>query len=389
MKKFLFFSCLLALFTLSESEMQAQLFKKKDKPPKEKKDKGKKGKKNKKGQGYQGFNPGQALTPEEREKQMTSSTRKILNMFNFSIEKDFGYFSYENPLTGVSVVRNPRGDQLFIVPAGEEGGGGPFNAYSNWFNDLTPVDITRIDDDAEVVLTDTTSFVYENSGRINPFTLRLSFSIRKVDKKHLKRTGERIFSDDELVRIGGGISFGKMKFRNTINTQDVNGRLRSFTLPTTELSTTKMFGSVTYNAYRYGDLSLLLDLSGGVWKTKTSDINQSIVKYDPFFNVGVIFEQKFSKYFKVYIRPSFELRQYSLSNEFVSTTHKFSIFSISIGALLKYPIYPRNRYKAHRVKMEHVFNGKIYRGRSIFQRQNPRIGQYGKSRKERVKIGGN
>jgi len=387
LKKLLFFTFLIAAFTLSQENAHAQLFKKKDKPPKEKKTKKSKKKKD---QAYQGFSPGQApLTPEQRAKQQVSQVRKILNMFNFSIEKGYGYFSYQNELTGVSVVRNPRGDQLFIVPTGESSGQGPFNAYNNWFNDLTPLDITRIDDDAEVVGTDTTNFVYKNNGRINPFTLRLSFSIRKVDKKHLKRTGERIMTDDELLRIGGGISFGKFKFRNDRNTQDINARLRSFILPVQEISTTKIFGSVTYNAYRYGDLSLLVDLSGGVWKTKSSALNQSIVKYDPFFNLGVIFEQKISKYFKVYLRPSFEIRQYNISNDLISVPHKFSVFSIDIGALIKYPTYPRNKYKAHRVKMEHIFNGKIYRGRSIFQRQNPRTGQFGKSRKEKVRIGGN
>lgn len=387
MKKLLILVFLLLAATFTPEVAQAQLFKKKDKPPKEKKDKKKK---KKKGEGgYEGFAPQQALTPEEQRKKMINPVRKVLNMFNVSVEKGWGYFSYQNQLTGVSVVRNPRGDLLYILPSGETTGQGPFNAYNNWFSGLDGVNITRIDDDAEIVNTDTTSFVYENNGRINPFTLRLSFSIRKVDKAHLKRTGERIYSDDELLRIGGGISFGNLKFRNNRNTQEISTRLRSFQLPITEINTTKMFGSVTYNAYRYGDLSLLLDLSGGVWKTKANQVDQTFVNYDPFFNVGLIFEQKVSKYFKVYIRPSFEVRQFSLTNDAISVPHQFSIFTIDIGALIKYPTYPRNRFKAHRVKMEHVFNGKIYRGRSIFQRQNPRTGQFGTGKKEKVKIGGN
>lgn len=382
MKKLLFLLTLLFALMAIHEPVQAQLFKKKDK-------KEKKSKNNDNAQGYQGFAPLQALSPEEQRKQMINPIRKILNMFNVSVEKGYGYFSYQNQLTGVSVVRSPRGDRLFIVPSGETNGNGPFNAYDNWFNGLNGVDVFRIDDDAEVVNTDTTDFVYTNNGRINPWTLRVSFSFRKVDKQHLKRTGERIMSDEELLRIGAGISAGKLKFRNDRNIQDISSRLGSFMLPVTELSTTKMFGSVTYNAYRYGDLSVLLDLSGGVWKTKADQLDQTLVTFDPFFNVGVIFEKKVSKYFKVYIKPSIELRQYSLTNESLTIPHKFSIFSVDIGALIKYPLYPRNRYKAHRVQMEHVFNGKIYRGRSIFQRQNPRTGQFGTTRKEKVRFGGN
>ena len=165
----------------------------------------------------------------------------------------------------------------------------------------------------------------------------------------------------------------------------MNSQLGNFELPGTRVSTTKVFGSVTVNAYQYGDLSLLADLSAGIWKIWSQHFNQNLVKHDPFFNIGLIFEKKFSKYFKVYIRPSFEMRQFGLANGAVSVRHRFSIFTIDLGALIKYPIYPRNRFKAHRVQMEHVFKGRIYRGRSIFQRQNPRIGQHGLSRKKKVR----
>ena len=55
--------------------------------------------------------------------------------------------------------------------------------------------------------------------------------------------------------------------------------------------------------------------------------------------------------------------------------HQFMMFSVSVGLVLKYPIYPRNKYQADQVQMEHVFNGKIYRGRPFYQNQNPRYGQ--------------
>ena len=388
MKKLLFLWVVLAALVSLPSEAEAQLFKKKDKPPKEKKKGKKKGGKKGQAQQYQGFNPGQALTPEQQKAQMVNPMRKILNQFNLSVEKGYGFFSYQNALTGVSVIRNPAGDMLSLAAGNVNPGAGQTTVYSNWFNDLNTTTVARIDDDAEVVNADADNLVYRNSGRLNPLTLRLSYSIRKVDKKHLKRTGERIMTDDELLRIGVGFSTGRIKFRNDAHTQDVSGRLGDYVLPITKISTTKMFGSISYNAYQYGDLSLLADLSAGVWKARSQDINGDVATFDPFFNIGLIFEKKISKYFKVYIRPSFEIRQYTLADGAISVPHKFSVFTIDIGALIKYPVYPRNRFKAHRVQMEHVFNGKIYRGRSIFQRQNPRIGQHGLSRKEKVRTGG-
>ncbi|MCO6360638.1 hypothetical protein [Roseivirga pacifica] len=342
------------------------------------------GKKKKKMSSVGGFTVQEALTPEERkkamERQLVSPVRKFINRFNFNIEKSYGYFSYKSELTDVSVVRNPRGDLLYIVPLGEETS--PSNAFSNWMTDLTPITINRIDDDSQIVRTDTTSFIYSNNGRYNPLSLRVSFSLKKVDKTHLETTGEKRYLEEDLLRIGGGIGWGKMKFRNPASTQDVDPFLRNYTLPEQEISTTKMYGSITYNAYSLGDFAILADVQGGVWKTKTSQLNQELVTYDPFFNVGVMFQRSFSKYFKGYIRPSVEMRSYTIANEQVSVPHNFTIFSIDFGLLLKYPTYPRNKYKAHMVQMEHVFNGKMYRGRPFYRKQNPRYGQRRNSKKE-------
>lgn len=346
---------------------------------------GKKKEKKSKKREYQGVIPPEELTPEQRRARMVNPVRKFFNQFNLNVEKGYGFFSYQNTLNGLNVVRSPAGHLLYIVPGSAKVGAGPVTGYRNWFNDLKTLNIPRIDDDAEVV--NANSLVYRNSGRLNPLTLRLSYSIKKVDKGHLKRTGERIMTDNELLRIGGGISFGSIWFKNKVHTQEVNSRLGNFKLPITRVSTTKVFGSVTVNAYQYGDLSLLADVSAGIWKTRSRQFNRDFVKHDPFFNIGLIFEKKFSKYFKVYIRPSFEMRRFRLANEAISVNHRFSIFTIDIGALIKYPVYPRNRFKAHRVQMEHIFRGRIYRGRSIFQRQNPRIGQHGLSRKKKVKTG--
>ncbi len=318
------------------------------------------------------------LEKEERkfQRRLVNPIRKTINRFNFSIEKGVGYFSYRNPLSDVSVIRDPRGDQLYIVPLDEEQGlTSPINAFNNWFTDLTPVGIERIDDDSHIVRTDTTSFTYNNNGRINPLTFRFSISLKKLDKGHYERTKEKIYLDDDMIRIGGGIGFGGLRFRNPASSQDVSSLLRGYALPETKLSTTKLFASLSYNMYTLGDYSIHADVLGGVWKVKARQVNTDVVNYDPFFNIGVMFQMKFSKYFKGYIRPSFELRSYTVSNDLVNIQHKFSVFTIDLGLLFKYPIYPRNKYQADQVQMEHIFNNKIYRGRPFYRKQNPRFGQ--------------
>lgn len=357
------FLLLLTLTILGTPEADAQLFKRK-----------------KKKTNVSGLVIEEAPDLESQKRQLqrrlVNPIRKNLNRFNFSIEKGVGYFSYQNPMTDVSVIRDPTTSQLYIVPLGEEQGlTSPINAFSNWFTDLTPIGIERIDDDSHIVRTDTSDFVYKNNGRINPLTFRFSLSLKKLDKGHFQRTGEKIYQDDDMIRIGGGIGFGALNFRNPASTQSVSNDFRGFTLPTTKLSTTKLFASLSYNFYTLGDYSIHADVLGGVWKVKASQVNKEVINYDPFFNIGLMFQTKFSKYFKGYIRPSFEMRSYTVSNDLVNIQHKFSVFSIDIGLLFKYPIYPRNKYKADQVQMEHVFNNKIYRGRPFYRKQNPRFGQ--------------
>lgn len=363
MLKIRLFLLFITLTIFGASEANAQLFKRK-----------------KKKTNVSGLVIEEAPDLEKQERQLqrrlVNPVRKNLNRFNFSIEKGVGYFSYQNPLTDVSVIRDPSGSQLYIVPLGEEEGlTSPINAFDNWFSDLTPVGIQRIDDDSHIVRTDTTDFLYKNNGRINPLTLRFSLSLKKIDKGHYERTKEKIYLEDDLLRIGGGIGFGALNFRNPASTQGVSDRLGNFTLPSTKLSTTKLFASLSYNMYTLGDYSIHADVLGGVWKVKAKQVNKEVVNYDPFFNIGIMFQMKFTKYFKGYIRPSFEMRSYTVSNELINIQHKFSVFSLDIGLLFKYPIYPRNKYKADQVQMEHIFNNKIYRGRPFYRKQNPRFGQ--------------
>lgn len=327
-----------------------------------------------------GFTLREAPSEEDRQKalqkQLVNPIRKFLNGFNFHIEKSLGYFSYRSALSDVSVLRDPTNQQLYIVPIGQEASiTPPINAFSNWFTDLTPTTINRIDDDSQIIRTDTINFAYTNWGRVNPWNFRLDYSFKKVDKAHQQRTGEKRYLEQDLFRIGVGISFGAFKFKQNAHQQEADPVLRVYPLAKTKISSTKMFGSASYNFYSMGDLTILADVYGGVWKSKTEDINETIVTYDPFFNVGIMFQTTWSKYFKGYIRPSFEMRSYTLANELVSIPHNFTIFSVDLGLILKYPTYPRNKYQAHMVQMEHVFNGKIYRGRPFYRKQNPRTGQ--------------
>lgn len=365
--KYTFFVTFLLLLLSPSAE--AQLFKKK-----------------KKKTSVSGFTLQEAPTEEQRkkaaERQMVSPVRKFLNGFNFHVQKGFGLYNYQSSLSEVAVIRHLDTDALYLLSTTGEGNGTTvIKAYENWFSNLTGPQLYNINPANQMLRTDTVDFTYRNRGNINPWTFRLDYSFKKVDKEHQQRTGEKRYLDQDQLRVGVGFSFGSFKWRDNVHQQEVDPMLGNYQIPTARISSTKMFGSISYHVYQIGGTDIFADVYGGVWNSKTQDINETFVTYDPFFNVGIMFQTTWSKYFKGYIRPSFEMRSYTLADDLISVPHQFNVFSIDIGLILKYPTYPRNKFKADMVQMEHVFNGKIYRGRPFYRKQNPRTGQRRNSRR--------
>jgi len=152
-----------------------------------------------------GFVLEEGMTPEEREKaikrQLVNPVREMLNRFNLQVEKSFGFFNYQNTLEGVTVVRSSNLENLYAVPLGNESLTLPEpQGIDNWTTDLNATTFPRIDDDSHLVGTDTAALIYRNPGSINPLTLRLSFSLKKLDKEHFKTTGDKRYLDEDLLR---------------------------------------------------------------------------------------------------------------------------------------------------------------------------------------------
>jgi len=318
---------------------------------------------------------------------VVNPVRKIMNMFNLSFEVGASYFTHQQELTDVLLVRTEDPiPLLYIIPAADESSTiRPYNGFNNWFNDFSPLSIGEIHDDDLKVRTTSNPITYENSGSYVPIAFRLSFSIKKLDKQHYKITGDRRQSEDDMVRIGGGIGFGKMRYRNAVMTPSLNEPIGTYHMPFTKVSQNKMFGSIDINVYSKLDFTMFLNLEAGTWQFKKESFNQEYTVYDPFYSIGITFEKTVSKYFKLYMRPAVELREFKLTNGQINVTNKVKMFSINFGALLKYPTYPRNKFSANHVQMEHIFNGKKYRGRPFYKKQNPRIGQNMPKQKKTLK----
>ncbi len=320
---------------------------------------------------------------QKRQGPQVSPIRKVLNMFNFHVELAPSSFTHSNTFNDLILVRTDNPESwIYAARSAEAGSGAPFTALTNWFNTNRPVVFDQIYDEDLAISTDTLSLKWTNQGATTPVNLRVSFSIKKLDKLHYKTTGERRTLDQDFIRIGGGISMSKVKYKNNFFTTEDEPNYGNLLIPVTETRMKRVFGTVDVNVWNYVDYTLFVSVMAGTWEYKVEDFNSDYVTYDPFYSIGVTLEKQFSKYFKVYLRPSVEFRNYNFMAEEIMVPNKITSFNLNLGFIIKYPTYPRNRFKPHQVQMEHVFNGKLYRGRSIFRRQNPRIGQNFRQRKK-------
>lgn len=340
------------------------------------------GQRNKSQQSGNSFVPPTA--DKKKPSQMVSPVRKALNMLNFSIEAGLGTFNHNQDIDNLVVVRTNNPEHwIYAFPSFDNTSPGPYLAETNWFNDSRQVLFDQIHDDDYAISSDTLALSFVNNGNYRPVTFKLSLSIKKTDKVHFNTTGERKSLEEDLVRIGGGMSVGQVNYKNSFFTVEDHPEYGEMRINTTKTSQKKFFATAALNVYSYADYTVFVDLEAGAWQFKEEDFNTEVIQFDPFFSIGLTFEKQFSKYFRMYLRPAAEFRNYQFQSDNVIVPNKLNMFSLNLGLLLKYPTYPRNRNSGHNVQMEHVYNGKIYRGRSIFRKQNPRIGQNMKRQKRR------
>ena len=132
------------------------------------------------------------------------------------------------------------------------------------------------------------------------------------------------------------------------------------------------------DAIRIGDWIISGDLRIGGWNPGKK-FNRPQMEKSLFFNLGGGFEYDKAEYFKIFIRPSFELRSYNLLIPETSSSlrHRSNNINIQFGAIVRLPEKRRCPLKRCQVQIDHMHGDKEYRSRMfpIWKRQNPNYGE--------------
>ncbi len=284
-----------------------------------------------------------------------SGFRQILSKVNVGISTGYGQTMYRQDLSGYSVFK--KGDTQFLVPAGSITAGRVNRSYTNWLNapqdrsDVIPMETDLI------LAGDTTQF--NLSGRGQSLPLNLDFHINLADR----------------FKIGAGLTAEIHSIKDLEYNQWGNllGTYSSDVRSAFLLRYYGMFG-VRFTRWYFWDFTA--DARIGK-KNYMSQFDKSLLSDGLYYNFGCLIEHHYSEYFRLTLRPSVEWSAYNMelpaSGESVTT--QTPAFFFQAGISLNYPRLPRCPINACHAQLEHVHQGKEFRGQPIYRWQNPKYGQ--------------
>jgi hypothetical protein len=283
-------------------------------------------------------------------KRQGAGLRKLLSKLTFGVSTGAGVSYFKHSLTGLGIQQNPNRAPLIF-----SGTGTPI--YSNWFNTAT---------------TDTAS-IFPSTFRVQSDTTELGFKGRGLNIP-LKAT---IHYEWKRYRIGGGYSYEYLTigdFRPTSFEDDIG----VFSPAARGGFMRKYFGLIGVALYRYEQYLLVVDAQIGGFRPSKA-FNLGLIQKGVYYNVGATIERDMSEYLRLFVRPSFELKNYTLSlpETGQSIKHRFNALYLNVGVTYRIPELRRCFLKDCRAQINHAHGNKEYRSRihPIYKKQNPHYGE--------------
>lgn len=277
--------------------------------------------------------------------------RKILSKVTFGLSTGYGSTTFKHELDGFGILQNPDSVPKLFQPASVASG------YSNWFNAATPSGNT----------TQTGAF------RVNSDTATIGFKSKSFNIP-IRAT---LHIEFDRYRIGGGYSYEFTRVGD-FKPLSYSDRISNFSPDFSSFFLKKYFASIGGSVYRYYEYLLIVDANIGGYKLG-KNFDAGSIKKGVFINLGVTVEREMSEYFKLFVRPSYEIKSYKLNfpESGQSITHKFNAFYLNVGATYRIPELRRCFLKSCKAQMNHAHGNREYRSRvhPIYKKQNPHYGE--------------
>lgn len=265
----------------------------------------------------------------------------------------YGLTEYKNNLNDFGFYQDST-NQIILrrdVEAGADSIG-----FSNWLtnpqNDTTTAGNTFFGD--------TLGLAFQKRSGSVPISLSVHYNFRKL-------------------RLGGGFTF-EQQFLKPLEPNVYKDSIRAYDLGFKSVSVTRFWGMAGYQFYEWWDYSFVGELRMGV-TNYGKKFESPFLTNSMFYNIGVNIEKNFSEYFRVTIRPSYDIKSFKIALPDGSPMRLTNnAFFVQVGISINIPEIPRSPMKSDHIQLKHVLSdeeGRLYeyRGQPLWKVQNPKVGQ--------------
>lgn len=317
----------------------------------------------------QGFDPRAGFPGEKRRPDYP--IRAFFNNFSINLETGYGRAFYRHSLENYDYLRNSEGS--YIIPNNTFAQDTTLFGYSNWFTGITPADVNVGESkDSEVNGYKLLQIASTTGAAQTPDSAAIP----------MKSTGYHIpvqlsvYYNLFRFRLGGGVGLsfygGKLPEPDDfISAYPEPGKFSSLM--------TSYYFLLGYSIYEYYDNAFGIDIRAGKWNMGNG-FDQSVINRSNYINIGITLEKVVSEYFRLYLRPAYEIKNFSVNMPAAPIHHQANALNLTFGVSINYPDIPRSPIKNDHTQMRHYVsdpsgNKREFRGQPFWRKQDPKIGE--------------
>ena len=295
---------------------------------------------------------------KSKEKNPNGFFSQFIGGFSLHASTGFGTTFYSHEIKGPGILQQKDGnaflfDNFYVV--GDTIGVG----YTGWVNNAQSVTGIPIGDEDFLLGTDTTAVKYKGTGGSIPISLALSYTF-------------------DRYRFGGGLTY-EQSFSAKYYPNVESSNLEPIKLGHSTASIIRYYGYIGGDVFKSQRHTIAVDAMVGTFKYSKKKFNPDQIKYKLFVNLGVSFERSLSEYFKVFVRPSLEIKSYELSIPGLgyAVNHSAPALYINIGAIIRMPDLNKCPVAQCHSQINHRHGRNVYRSKMhpFWKWQNPNYGQ--------------
>ncbi|BDC99205.1 hypothetical protein PEPS_14860 [Persicobacter psychrovividus] len=310
-----------------------------------------------------------------------SPFRKILNMFSLDVGVGSGRAFYNQDLSGYDLYYQ---NNIPMLGLPQENGGMDSVAFSNWLTDPQRVAING-NTGAGGNFPDIPTPIQPGGG-INTGVIDSAGAVTHFPAGSFPELGYRgvattvpinlsLFFNYKKFRVGLGFEaeHHKLSYLNPYNSYDSQIGSHVVDISTWNFKYNLLLG---YNFFDFMGWSYYAELGIGKYNMGKA-FNEAVNHPSIDVQLAMPMYYNVSEYFRLYVRPSYEMRSYNTVLPQTTSSIKTSQngFSISFGLSFTFPEIKRCPIPNCSTQQKHQHGDRAFRGQPIFYPQDPQIGQ--------------